>query len=94
MNFYTNHLRFNDYLVIHNGEHDPCVSQLTDDTLINRSECHEVLLLIREIMQRMELDSEYSFHKIERMIRDITPPAIRQRKEIMMWVMANFYTVP
>lgn len=52
-----------------------------------------MLYLIQRITEEMELESDLSVEKLERMIREKVPVGMLSRHAVICWVKAHFYSL-
>jgi hypothetical protein len=66
---------------------DECNSEMA--TLIV-DDGYEILSFINYFMAEYSLEKLQTFHKIERMIKDIIPADLRSKEDIRIWLLKNW----
>ena len=83
-------LKYNDYSWSTYSNDDPKVTEVPDNTLLNRHEGYEVLYLINKLAEIWKFERKSSGVKIERMIKEHLPDNIKSQIEIRKWIHDNW----
>jgi hypothetical protein len=71
-------------------ENDPKLTGEPDSTLFNRKEGFEVLALINRFMTKYKFRQKTSGQKVERLIKEHLPIALKTQRHVEDWLVANW----
>jgi hypothetical protein len=69
---------------------DPKITGEPDSTLFNRKEGFEVLALVNRFLDKYKFKQKASGLKVERLIKEHLPIALKSQKHVKDWLVANW----
>ncbi|MEH6763732.1 MAG: hypothetical protein V7655_04460 [Aequorivita antarctica] len=83
-------LHYKDYVWTAYKGDDPKISGEPDSSLLSRKEGYEILYFINKLSKIYGFKNKSSATKIERMVREEVPSAIRSQEKIKKWIDENW----